>query len=117
MSDIHNDILTPEDVKALAPLYDAVVLALKQVYDPEIPVNIYDLGLVYELQINKQKEVYIKMTFTAPNCPMADEVLAEVLVEVPEKMPVEARTDHLAMFHRIPAHYRHRIMQKKNRGM
>lgn len=78
MSDFHNDILTPEDVKALAPLYDAVVLALKQVYDPEIPVNIYDLGLVYELQINKQKEVYIKMTFTAPNCPMADEVLAEV---------------------------------------
>lgn len=78
MSDIHNDILTPEDVKTLAPLYDAVVLALKQVYDPEIPVNIYDLGLVYELQINKQKEVYIKMTFTAPNCPMADEVLAEV---------------------------------------
>ena len=54
-----------------------------------------------------------------------EEVLAEVLVEVPEavpaevpvKMPVEARTDHLAMFHRIPAHYRHRIMQKKNRGM
>mgnify|MGYP000814412803 FL=1 len=45
------------------------------------------------------------------------EVLAEVLVEVPEKMPVEARADHLAMFHRIPAHYRHRIMQKKNRGM
>ena len=53
------------------------------------------------------------------------EVLAEVLVEVPEaapvevpeKMPVEARTDHLAMFHRIPEHYRHQIMQKKNRGM
>ena len=37
--------------------------------------------------------------------------------EAPVKMPVEARTDHLAMFHRIPAHYRHRIMQKKNRGM
>ena len=53
------------------------------------------------------------------------EVLAAVRVEVPEaapaeapvKMPVEARTDRLAMFHRIPAHYRHRIMQKKNRGM
>ena len=53
------------------------------------------------------------------------EVLAAVRVEVPEaapaeapvKMPVEARTDHLAMFHRIPAHYRHRIMQKKNQGM
>ena len=76
MSD--NQVLTPEDVKDLAPLYDAVVLALKQVYDPEIPVNIYDLGLIYELNINKAREVYIKMTFTAPNCPMADEVMADV---------------------------------------
>ena len=67
-----NEILTPEDVKELAPLYDAVILALKQVYDPEIPVNIYDLGLIYELNISKAREVYIKMTFTAPNCPMAD---------------------------------------------
>ena len=72
------DILTPEDVRELAPLYDAVVNALKEVYDPEIPVNIYDLGLIYELTISKSHEVYIKMTFTAPNCPMADEVLAEV---------------------------------------
>lgn len=72
------EVLTAEDVKALAPLYENVVLALKQVYDPEIPVNIYDLGLVYELNINKSHNVYIKMTFTAPNCPMADEVLAEV---------------------------------------
>ena len=73
-----NEVLTPEDVKELAPLYEAVVLALKQVYDPEIPVNIYDLGLIYELNINKSREVYVKMTFTAPNCPMADEVMAEV---------------------------------------
>ena len=73
-----NQVLTPEDVKELAPLYEAVVLAIKQVYDPEIPVNVYDLGLIYELNINKDHEVYIKMTFTAPNCPMADEVLAEV---------------------------------------
>ncbi len=78
MSDEKNDVLTPEDVKALAPLYESVVLALKQVYDPEIPVNIYDLGLIYELNINKEHDVYIKMTFTAPNCPMADEVIAEV---------------------------------------
>lgn len=77
MSD-EKDILTPEDVKELAPLYEAVVLALKQVYDPEIPVNIYDLGLIYELNISKSRDVHIKMTFTAPNCPMADEVLAEV---------------------------------------
>ncbi len=73
-----NEVLTPEDVKELAPLYEDVILAIKQVYDPEIPVNVYDLGLIYELHINKAHEVYIKMTFTAPNCPMADEVLADV---------------------------------------
>ena len=78
MPDKNNDILTPEDVKEIAPLYDAVILALKQVYDPEIPVNIYDLGLIYELNINKAHEVSVLMTFTAPNCPMADEVMAEV---------------------------------------
>lgn len=72
------DVLTAEDAAALAPLYDNVVLAIKQVYDPEIPVNVYDLGLIYELVINKKHEAYIKMTFTAPTCPMADEVLAEV---------------------------------------
>lgn len=73
----NSDILTPQDVKELTPLYEDVVLALKQVYDPEIPVNIYDLGLIYELNINKAHEVYIKMTFTAPTCPMADQVIAE----------------------------------------
>ena len=51
-----NNILSAEDVKALAPLYSNVVLALKQVYDPEIPVNIYDLGLIYELNISKAHE-------------------------------------------------------------
>jgi len=72
------DVLTAEDIKEIAPLYEKVVLALKQVYDPEIPVNIYDLGLIYELNIRKSRQIYIKMTFTAPNCPMADEVMAEV---------------------------------------
>ena len=76
MSD--DKVLTPEDVKELAPLYDDVILSLKQVYDPEIPVNIYDLGLIYDLNIDKEHNVFIKMTFTAPNCPMADEVIAEV---------------------------------------
>lgn len=73
-----DSVLTAEDVKELAPLYDAVVLALKQVYDPEIPVNIYDLGLIYELNISKEHDVRIVMTFTAPNCPMAEEVMADV---------------------------------------
>lgn len=74
----NKEVLTAEDAAALAPLYSDVILALKQVYDPEIPVNIYDLGLIYELNINKKREVSILMTFTAPNCPMADEVLQEV---------------------------------------
>ena len=72
------DILTAEDVKELQPLYAAVISALKEVYDPEIPVNIYDLGLVYELTINKAREVSLLMTFTVPNCPMADQVMMEV---------------------------------------
>ena len=72
------EVLTAEDVKELQPLYAAVIAALKEVYDPEIPVNIYDLGLVYELTINKAHEVSILMTFTAPNCPMADQVMMEV---------------------------------------
>lgn len=72
------EVLSADDVKQQAPLYEDVVLALKQVYDPEIPVNIYDLGLIYELNIDKSHHVSIKMTFTAPTCPMADEVVAEV---------------------------------------
>ena len=72
------DVLSAEDVAALQPLYADVILALKQVYDPEIPVNIYDLGLIYELNIDKDRKVSIVMTFTAPNCPMADEVMHEV---------------------------------------
>lgn len=79
---IEQEVLTAEDAKALAPLYTDVIKALKQVYDPEIPVNIYDLGLIYELVINKEHDVAIKMTFTAPNCPMADEVMAEVKTSV-----------------------------------
>ena len=84
--------MTPEDVKELAPLYENVVLALKQVYDPEIPVNVYDLGLIYELHINKAREVSIKMTFTAPNCPMADYVIAEVKQSV-EDVPGVTKCD------------------------
>ena len=53
-----DDVLTAEDAKELAPLYDNVVMALKQVYDPEIPVNIYDLGLIYELIINKKHAIF-----------------------------------------------------------
>ena len=81
---IEAEVLTAEEVKELSPLYDNVVLALKQIYDPEIPVNIYDLGLIYELVIDRKHVAHIEMTFTAPNCPMADEVLEDVRTGVCE---------------------------------
>lgn len=55
-----------------------VVRALRQVYDPEIPVNIYDLGLIYEINIDDNHKVSVKMTLTAPNCPLADDLVEDV---------------------------------------
>ncbi len=55
-----------------------VVRSLRMVYDPEIPVNIYDLGLIYDLKIDDDHKVFIEMTLTAPNCPMADELVENV---------------------------------------
>ncbi len=55
-----------------------IVEALKTVYDPEIPVNIYDLGLIYGIDTSEQKEVTIDMTLTAPNCPVVDMLLMDV---------------------------------------
>jgi FeS assembly SUF system protein len=51
---------------------------LKDIYDPEIPVNIYDLGLIYDIGIDENHRVRITMTLTAPNCPVADDLLREV---------------------------------------
>ena len=59
-----------------------IIMALRQVYDPEIPVNVYDLGLIYEIRVNEEHEVYIQMTLTAPNCPMADYVVDQVKTAV-----------------------------------
>ena len=56
------------------PLFDASVEAVRSVYDPEIPVNIYDLGLVYTIDINDENEVNVTMTLTAPGCPVAGEM-------------------------------------------
>ncbi|MCX7565237.1 SUF system Fe-S cluster assembly protein [Sulfitobacter sp. F26169L] len=56
------------------PLYEQVVEACRSVYDPEIPVNIYELGLIYTIDINDENEVNIKMSLTAPGCPVAGEM-------------------------------------------
>ena len=65
-------------MKTIESLQRDVVRALRQVYDPEIPVNVYDLGLIYEIKIDDDHKVFIKMTLTAPNCPMADDVMEQV---------------------------------------
>jgi FeS assembly SUF system protein len=59
-----------------------VVEALKNTFDPEIPVNIYELGLIYKIDVDDYNQVDITMTLTAPNCPMADELLLEIKEKV-----------------------------------
>lgn len=59
-------------------LEDEIIKVLKQIYDPEIPVNVYDLGLIYEIDVDDDNAVKLVMTLTAPNCPIADEIIAEV---------------------------------------
>ena len=59
-------------------LTDEIVTALKTVYDPEIPVNLVDLGLIYELQVNRDGTVYVEMTLTAPSCPVAGALPGQV---------------------------------------
>ncbi len=59
-------------------LENKIVSVLKTVYDPEIPVDIYELGLIYEIQISDEFEVKIIMTLTSPNCPAAESLPAEV---------------------------------------
>ena len=53
-------------------LKDKVILEIKKIYDPEIPVNIYELGLIYKIDIENEKKVNIEMTLTSPNCPVAE---------------------------------------------
>jgi FeS assembly SUF system protein len=59
-------------------LEDAVISCLKTIYDPEIPVNIYDLGLIYQVNIDDHSLVRIQMTLTAPNCPVAESLPLDV---------------------------------------
>lgn len=59
-------------------LHDQVIAALRKVFDPEMPVNIYELGLVYDLKVDDAGNVAIRMTLTAPNCPVAGTLPAEV---------------------------------------
>jgi FeS assembly SUF system protein len=71
--------MTPEEILQIEK---NIVLTLKNIYDPEIPVNIYDLGLIYEIDFDPSGEATIRMTLTAPNCPMADMLVEDVNVQV-----------------------------------
>ena len=59
-----------------------VIEVLNSIYDPEIPVNIWELGFIYKLEVNKNNDVYILMTLTAPNCPVAESLPMEVKTRV-----------------------------------
>ena len=63
-------------------LYEAVVEALKEIYDPEIPVNIYDLGLIYGVEVSSEGHAAVTMTLTTPNCPVAETMPMEVELRV-----------------------------------
>ncbi|MAW98601.1 MAG: SUF system Fe-S cluster assembly protein [Sphingomonas sp.] len=75
----------PEAMPAGQPggeIYDAVIDALKDIYDPEIPVNIYDLGLIYGVDVAEGGHVAVTMTLTTPHCPVAESMPAEVELRV-----------------------------------
>jgi FeS assembly SUF system protein len=70
----------------LQALQDKVVTMLRTVYDPEIPVNVYDLGLIYDVDIDPENNVTIQMTFTSPACPMVDFILMDMQMKL-ESIP------------------------------
>lgn len=70
---------TPEEILRVE---QEIVLTLKNIYDPEIPVNIYDLGLIYEIDYTPDGVANIRMTLTAPNCPMADMLVEDINTQV-----------------------------------
>jgi FeS assembly SUF system protein len=66
----------------LDELRETIIRQIRTIFDPEIPVNIYDLGLIYEIHINDEREALVRMTLTAPNCPSAEELPVEVDAKV-----------------------------------
>ncbi len=71
---------------------EEIVKMLRTVYDPEIPVNIYDLGLIYKVDLDENGHVDIDMTFTAPNCPAADFILEDVRQKVESLDEIKSAT-------------------------
>lgn len=80
---------------AASLMRDLIIEKLCTVYDPEIPVNIWDLGLIYDIEFPKPSEVIISMTLTAPGCPIADDIVQQVHDVVMEVEGVESVTVNL----------------------
>lgn len=96
LADLQNQEITAEQNQAIAeaPTYrDKLIAVLKTVRDPEIPVNIWDLGLVYRLDVSTENEVTIDMTLTAPGCPVAGAMPEEVKKRVNKLAPETATVD------------------------
>ena len=66
------------DKKDKAELNDKIIRAIKTVYDPEIPVDVYELGLIYEIDIKDNRDVHVLMTLTSPSCPAAESIPSDV---------------------------------------
>ena len=76
-------------------LEEKIVAMLKTVYDPEIPVNVYDLGLIYKIDVSDNGEVALDMTLTAPNCPAADFIMEDIRQKVESVEGVTSATINL----------------------
>lgn len=72
------EVASEQETTEVIQLEQHVIAALRNIYDPELPVNIYDLGLIYNIDINDHSEVFVRMTLTAPGCPVAGSLPAEV---------------------------------------
>ena len=71
--------MTPDEKKALE---ESIINTLKSIYDPEIPVDIYELGLIYDIIVDAERKVLVKMTLTSPACPSAQQLPSEVRYKV-----------------------------------
>ena len=74
---------------------EKIVAMLKTVYDPEIPVNVYDLGLIYNIDVSDNGEVVLDMTLTAPNCPAADFIMEDIRQKIESVEGVNSATINL----------------------
>jgi FeS assembly SUF system protein len=83
------------DAEKILAIQKDIVRVLRNIYDPEIPVSVYELGLIYEVQVGEQGKVEITMTLTAPNCPIADDIVNNVKEQVAQVPGVAEATVNL----------------------